>query len=93
MEKIFLSIDSIAANFRGVHSLLEKREKDREKSEMEKREKERQSCILDAIKETPNLDERSRYKVVALLTNKTKKEAFLKMSSEERSNWITYNLE
>ncbi|KAK0603223.1 hypothetical protein LWI29_002635 [Acer saccharum] len=45
MEKISLSIDSIAADFRGVHSLLEKQEKDREKSEMEKREKERQSCI------------------------------------------------
>ncbi|KAK3198205.1 hypothetical protein Dsin_021620 [Dipteronia sinensis] len=45
MEKISLSIDSIAVDFRGVHSLLEKREKDREKSEMEKREKERQSCI------------------------------------------------
>ncbi|KAK3192930.1 hypothetical protein Dsin_024240 [Dipteronia sinensis] len=41
MEKISLSIDSIAVDFRGVHSLLEKREKDREKSEMEKREKER----------------------------------------------------
>ncbi|KAK0606593.1 hypothetical protein LWI29_001258 [Acer saccharum] len=45
MEKISLSIDSIVADFRGVHSLLEKREKDREKNEMEKREKERQSCI------------------------------------------------
>ena len=45
MEKISLSIDSIAVDFWGVHSLLEKREKDREKSEMEKREKERQSCI------------------------------------------------
>ncbi|KAI9201596.1 hypothetical protein LWI28_025819 [Acer negundo] len=73
MEKISLSIDSIAADFRGVHSLLEKREKDREKSEMEKREKKRQSCIWDAIKETSNLDERARYKAVALLTNKTKK--------------------
>ncbi|KAK0606929.1 hypothetical protein LWI29_006412 [Acer saccharum] len=45
MEKITLSIDSIVADFQGVHSLLEKREKDREKSEMKKREKERQSCI------------------------------------------------
>ncbi|KAI9182646.1 hypothetical protein LWI28_027481 [Acer negundo] len=86
MEKISLSIDSIAADFRGVHSLLEKREKDIEKSEMEKREKERQNCIWDAIKKTPNLDERSRYKAVALLTNKTKNEAFLKMSPEKRSN-------
>ncbi|KAK0606129.1 hypothetical protein LWI29_034393 [Acer saccharum] len=73
MEKISLSIDSIAVDFRGVHSLLEKRGKDKEKSEREKREKERQSCIWDAIKETPNLDERSCYKAVALLTNKTKK--------------------
>ncbi|KAK2642010.1 hypothetical protein Ddye_023773 [Dipteronia dyeriana] len=93
MEKISLSIDSIATNFWGVHSLLEKREKDREKNEMEKREKERQNCIWDAIKETPNLDKRTRYKAIALLTNKTKKEEFLKMSHEEHSNWITYNLE
>ncbi|KAK3189404.1 hypothetical protein Dsin_028965 [Dipteronia sinensis] len=92
MEIISLSTDSIFVDFRGVHSLLEKREKDREKSEMEKREKERQSCIWEAIKETPNLDERARYKAVALLTNKTKKVAFLKMLPEERSNWITYNL-
>ena len=90
MEKISLSIDSIAIDFRGVHSLLEKREKDREKGEMEKREKERRRFIWDAIKETPNLDERSCYKAVALLTNKTKNEA---LSPEERSNWITYNLE
>ncbi|KAI9186266.1 hypothetical protein LWI28_015530 [Acer negundo] len=65
MEKISLSIDFIAADFWGVHSLLEKREKNRPKSEMEKREKERQSCIWDAIKKTPYLDERARYKAVA----------------------------
>ncbi|KAI9195073.1 hypothetical protein LWI28_011382 [Acer negundo] len=93
MEKISLSIDSIAVDFWGVHSLLEKREKDREKSEVEKREKERQSCIWYAIKKTPNLDERAGYKAVTLLTNKTKKEEFFKMSTKERSNWITYNLE
>ncbi|KAK3169105.1 hypothetical protein Dsin_000136 [Dipteronia sinensis] len=93
MEKISLCIDSIATDFQGVHSLLEKREKDREKSEMEKREKERQRCIWDVIKETPNLNEHARDKAVALLTNKTKKKEFLKMSPEEHLNWITYNLE
>ncbi|KAK2662965.1 hypothetical protein Ddye_001539 [Dipteronia dyeriana] len=92
MEKISLSIDSIATDFQGVHSLLEKRENDREKNKMEEREKERQNCIWDAIKKTPNLDERARYKAVALLTNKTKKEAFLKMTPEEHSKWITYKL-
>ncbi|KAI9159929.1 hypothetical protein LWI28_003387 [Acer negundo] len=34
MEKISLSIDFIAIDFQGVHSLLEKQEKYREKSEM-----------------------------------------------------------
>ncbi|KAK2651810.1 hypothetical protein Ddye_011666 [Dipteronia dyeriana] len=71
VEKNSLSTDSIAAHFQEVHSLLEKREKDREK-----REKERQICTWDAIKETPNLDERARYKAIALLTNKTKKKHF-----------------
>ncbi|KAK2653386.1 hypothetical protein Ddye_013242 [Dipteronia dyeriana] len=73
MEKISLSIDSIVVDFRGVHSLLKKQEKDREKSEMEKSEKDRQKCIWDAIKETSNLDERACYKAIALLINKTKK--------------------
>ncbi|TQE10335.1 hypothetical protein C1H46_004047 [Malus baccata] len=82
MEIISLTLSSIATDFRGIHSLLEKRDKDRE----------RQNSIWDAIMETPNLDEPAHYQAIALLDTKTKKDAFLKMSPEERSNWIHYNL-
>ncbi|KAI5332903.1 hypothetical protein L3X38_023032 [Prunus dulcis] len=87
LEKLSLSIDSIATNFQRICNLLEKREKDREK-----RKRENQSCIWDAIKETPNLDERARYKAVALLNTKTRRDVFFSMSLEERSDWITYLL-
>ncbi|CAL2265185.1 unnamed protein product [Prunus armeniaca] len=83
MGRISLSIDSIATEFRGVHNLLAKRDKEREQ----------QSYMWDAIKETPNLDERARYEALSLLNTNTKKDAFLKMSPQERSNWISYNLE
>ncbi|XP_048434688.1 uncharacterized protein At2g29880-like [Pyrus x bretschneideri] len=76
MENISLTLGSIATDFRGVHSLLEKRDKDRE----------RQNSIWDVIKETPNLDEPTCYQAVALLDAKTKKDTFLKMSPKERSN-------
>ncbi|KAI5354964.1 hypothetical protein L3X38_007859 [Prunus dulcis] len=82
MGRISLSIDSIVTDFR-IHNLMAKREKEREQ----------QSYMWDAIKETPNLDEHARYKVLSLLHSNTKKDAFLKMSPEERSNWISYNLE
>ena len=39
IEKISPGIDSIAADFWGVRSLMEKRESDREKREIEKKEK------------------------------------------------------
>ncbi|CAL9005108.1 unnamed protein product [Prunus brigantina] len=74
---------SIATDFRGVHNLLAKREKKREQ----------QGYMWNAIKETPNLDERACYKALSLLNTNTNGDAFLKMSPEERSNWISYNLE
>ncbi|ONI28201.1 hypothetical protein PRUPE_1G130600 [Prunus persica] len=83
MRRISHSIDSIATDFRGVHNLLAKKVKKREQ----------QSYMWDAIKETLNLDERACYKALSLLNTNTKKDAFLKMSYEERSNWISYNLE
>ncbi|XP_016652091.1 PREDICTED: uncharacterized protein At2g29880-like [Prunus mume] len=83
MGRISLSIDSIVTDFRGVHNLLAKREKERKQ----------QSYMWDAIKETPILDERVHYKVLSLLNTNTKKDAFLKMSLEKCSNWISYNLE
>ncbi|XP_075486520.1 uncharacterized protein At2g29880-like [Primulina tabacum] len=46
----------------------------------------------DAIKEVPNLDNRTRYKVLDLLNTRSKKMDFLKMTIEERSGWIDYKL-
>ncbi|KZV19364.1 hypothetical protein F511_25099 [Dorcoceras hygrometricum] len=46
----------------------------------------------DAIKEVPNLDNRTRYKVLDLLTIRSLKMDFLKMTIEERSGWIDYKL-
>ncbi|XP_073138099.1 uncharacterized protein At2g29880-like [Henckelia pumila] len=47
----------------------------------------------DAIKEVPNLDNRTRYKVLDLLNTRSKKMDFIKMTVEERSGWIEYKLE
>ncbi|KZV47924.1 hypothetical protein F511_32280 [Dorcoceras hygrometricum] len=46
----------------------------------------------DAIKEVPNLDNRTRYKVLDLRTTRSLKMDFLKMTIEERSGWIDYKL-
>ncbi|XP_073056853.1 uncharacterized protein [Primulina eburnea] len=46
----------------------------------------------DAIKEVPNLDNRTRYKVLDLLNTRSKKMDFLKMTIEEHSGWIDYKL-
>ncbi|XP_073053799.1 uncharacterized protein At2g29880-like [Primulina eburnea] len=46
----------------------------------------------DAIKEVPNLDNRTRYKVLDLLNTRSKKMDFLKMTIEERLGWIDYKL-
>ncbi|KAB2608480.1 hypothetical protein D8674_011648 [Pyrus ussuriensis x Pyrus communis] len=84
MEKVSVGMDSIAAiatEIQGIHSIMSKREKDRVKKEMEKKEEEKNNNVWDAIKETPNLNAPSRYK------------AFLKMTPEERSEWIKYNME
>ncbi|EEF47881.1 hypothetical protein RCOM_1667380 [Ricinus communis] len=45
------------------------------------------------IKETPNLDKRARLKAFKLLNTRIKKIEFLKMTPEERYEWITYKLE
>ncbi|XP_008244295.1 PREDICTED: uncharacterized protein At2g29880-like [Prunus mume] len=62
---------------------------------MEKREKEREKTnnVWDAIKETPNLDNRARYKALGLVHKLGMKNAFLKMLPEERLEWILYNKE
>ncbi|KAK0589737.1 hypothetical protein LWI29_017899 [Acer saccharum] len=93
IEKLSHGIDSIAADFWGVCSLMEKRESDREKGEIEKKEKERKSNIWDAIKETSNLDSSARYKALAPVNTKTKKDVLLNMSPEERSEWLLFTSE
>ncbi|CAH9106141.1 unnamed protein product [Cuscuta epithymum] len=76
------SIVEIASDIRGMRILMEKKEK-----------RESENNIWDAIKETPNLDERTRYKVPKLIYKLGMKEAFLKMSPQERQEWIIYNIE
>ncbi|KAK6124837.1 hypothetical protein DH2020_041423 [Rehmannia glutinosa] len=61
------SITEIATDIRGMLRLMEKREKDREKCEMEKKESEDNNNIWNAIKETLNLDDRTRYKAPAFI--------------------------
>ncbi|KAL5752297.1 hypothetical protein ACOSP7_022480 [Xanthoceras sorbifolium] len=62
--------------------------KKRNKSDYEEK-----SNIWDAINEIPELDSFAHYKTLALLNTKIKKDAFLKMSLEERAAWIPYTLE
>ena len=49
------------------------------------------SC-WDAIKEIPDLDKYSRFKVLKLLNTRAKKIEFLKMTPEERFDWIFFEL-
>ncbi|TQE01394.1 hypothetical protein C1H46_012975 [Malus baccata] len=95
IEKVSLGMDSIAAiatEIQGIHSIMEKREKAREKMEKEKKEEEKNNNLWDAIKETPNLDPPVRYKAIALVQQLGMKKEFLKMTPEERSEWIKYNM-
>ncbi|KAI5338120.1 hypothetical protein L3X38_017391 [Prunus dulcis] len=48
---------------------------------------------LDAIKETPNLDNRARYKALGLVHKLGIKNVFLRMLLEEHLEWILYNME
>ncbi|KAL2523863.1 Uncharacterized protein Adt_08917 [Abeliophyllum distichum] len=82
------SISEIAADIRGMLKPMEKRERDRENKEVENK-----NNIWNAIKETPNLDNHTRYKVHAFIHKFGMKDAFLKMSHEERWEWIIYNVE
>lgn len=50
------------------------------------------SC-WDLIKDIPNLDKRARYKALRLLNTRAKKIEFVKMTPEERFEWITFELE
>ncbi|KAF3432579.1 hypothetical protein FNV43_RR27319 [Rhamnella rubrinervis] len=50
------------------------------------------SC-WDAIKEIPNLDNRTRFKALKILNTRAKKIEFLKMTPEERADWILFEIE
>ncbi|KAH6789550.1 hypothetical protein C2S51_004556 [Perilla frutescens var. frutescens] len=87
-ENIMAGIKKLSTTCEGVHNLLLKRD-----SILEKKEKE--ICCYttwDAIKEIPNLDEDTRLKAFDLLDTKFRKDGFLKMTVEERANWIAYKI-
>ncbi|XP_060668105.1 uncharacterized protein At2g29880-like [Ziziphus jujuba] len=89
MEKLSHGLDSIgkiATEIRGMYNLMEKRKKAIS-------EKEKKNNIWNAIKETPNLYNHGRYKALALIQKMGVKDAFLKMLPEERSEWISFNME
>ncbi|KAL5861473.1 hypothetical protein ACOSQ4_002769 [Xanthoceras sorbifolium] len=52
----------------------------------------REHSCWDVIKETPNLDNRARFKALGLLNTRAKKIKFLNMTLEERSEWLFYAL-
>ncbi|KAL3614347.1 hypothetical protein CASFOL_042421 [Castilleja foliolosa] len=78
LETIYVGIETIAVNFEKMSNLMEKRERDREAN----------GTIWSAIKEVPDLDNRTRYMAADFLDTNAKKDLFLKMSIEERSDWI-----
>ncbi|PRQ28921.1 hypothetical protein RchiOBHm_Chr5g0008231 [Rosa chinensis] len=80
-SRIIQSLDKISTSFERLYNLLEKRER------------ERQYTVWDAIKEIPNLDQGTRFTALDMIDTKTKKDAFLKMSPEERLNWIFYKMQ
>ncbi|XP_024190318.1 uncharacterized protein At2g29880 [Rosa chinensis] len=84
---IMEQLNKISTTFEGVYSLLAKRER-----VLEKREREREYTTWDAIKEIPNMEEAIRFKALELLDTQTKKDGFLKMSPEERANWIFHKM-
>ncbi|KAH6763661.1 hypothetical protein C2S51_014910 [Perilla frutescens var. frutescens] len=86
-ENIMEEIKKLTNTFDGVYNLLLKRD-----TMLEKRERERSYTTWDAIKEIPNLDEYIRLKAFDLLDTKPKKDNFLKMTIEERANWIAYKI-
>lgn len=85
LEKVCAGMDSIstiASEMQGIHGLMKKREHDREKDN-----------IWNCIKEIPNLDNHARFKALELVNKLGMKDAFVKMSLEERLAWIQYNME
>lgn len=73
---ILVQLTKLAAIFEGVYEMFERWEY------------ERTYTAWDAIKEIPNLSEDIRLEAFNLLDTKTKNDGFLKMTPEERANWI-----
>ena len=84
LDNLSIGIDSISTNFERIYNLMEKRERDREI--------EKGTTIWDALKDILDLDDNTRFRAVELLNTKTKKDMFFKMTPEERSAWILFNL-
>uniref|UniRef100_A0A151UI26 Uncharacterized protein At2g29880 family n=1 Tax=Cajanus cajan TaxID=3821 RepID=A0A151UI26_CAJCA len=78
LENLSVGIEIIAANFEKITNFLDKRE----------RYQEAKGNIWSAIKEIPNLDDRTHYMAANLLNTNAKKDFFLMLSIEERSDWI-----
>ncbi|KAF3432407.1 hypothetical protein FNV43_RR27147 [Rhamnella rubrinervis] len=53
----------------------------------------REVSCWDIMKEIPNLNQRARFKALKLLNTRAKRMDFLKMTPEERSDWIYFLLE
>ena len=56
---------------------------------MEKRESRDTECWI-AIQETPGLTDEASFFALSFLNTKAKQDIFLKMSPEQRRNWITW---
>ncbi|XP_061342436.1 uncharacterized protein At2g29880-like [Gastrolobium bilobum] len=82
LENLSIDIGTIARNFEKISNLMEERERDRK----------RESNIWDAIKEIPNLEDKTWFLAIDLLNTKAKKDMFLSMSLEERFSWINFKL-
>ncbi|PRQ25238.1 putative Myb/SANT-like domain-containing protein [Rosa chinensis] len=77
LENLSSGIGKIVTSFDKICGLMEKRES-------------RESDLLDAMKETPGLTDEACFMALDLLNTKAKQDFFLKMTPEQRLNWITY---
>jgi len=82
MENLSSSIGTIAVHFEKMSNMMEKREKDRELK----------NNVWDIIKDIPNLDDKTRFKIAELMKSKADKDLFLRMSPEDRLSWIKFKL-
>jgi len=82
MENLSSSIRTIVVHFEKMSNTMEKREKDRDLK----------NNVWDIIKDIPNLDDKTRFKIAELMKSKADKDLFLKMSPEDHLSWIKFKL-